>query len=152
MAISLISGLPVTDHLVPALPAADLVASGLFLRHTQQPRWLLLRATKHGEWGFPKGHVDAGETLVQAALRECVEESGIALVELLGAPTWDTYVVPNGKRKNTVYFPAQTTTLEVILSDEHNSARWCTADEVGVMLNHPDLVQLFRKALREWPC
>ena len=138
--------------LLPVLPPSDLVASGLFLRHAVQPRWLLLRATKHGEWGFPKGHVDPGENLLQTALRECAEEAGIALVEILGPPTWDVYAVPNGKRKTTVYFPAITTTSEVILSTEHNSARWCAADEVAALLNHPGLVQLFRSALREWPC
>lgn len=143
---------PGFDPLLPILPPVDLVASGLFLRHADQPRWLLLRATKHGEWGFPKGHVDPGENLVQAALRECAEEAGIALVEFLGAPTWDTYEVPNGKRKATVYYPAITTTSAVMLSAEHNSARWCAADEVGAMLNHPGLVQLFRRAVREWPC
>jgi 8-oxo-dGTP pyrophosphatase MutT (NUDIX family) len=152
MPTSLVSGLPIIDPLLPLLPPADLVAAGMFLRHTHQPRWLLLQATKHGEWGFPKGHVEPRETLVQAALRECAEESGIALVELLGPPTWDTYVVPNGKRKNTVYFPARTATQEVILSSEHKRARWCAADEVGTLLNHAGLVELFRKALREWPC
>lgn len=136
----------------PPLPPSDLVAAGFFLRHADQPRWLLLRATKHGEWGFPKGHVDAGETLVQTALRECAEECGIALVEILGPPTWDSYQVPSGRRKTTVYYPAQTAITAVELSNEHDRARWCAADEVAELLAHPGLTGLFRQALRSWPC
>jgi diadenosine hexaphosphate hydrolase (ATP-forming) len=152
MPISLVSGLPIIDPLLPLLPPADLVAAGVFLRDLKQPHWLLLQDSKHGEWGFPKGHVEPRESLVQAALRECAEESGIALVELLGPATFDTYTLPNGKRKNTVYFPARTATQEVVLSSEHKRARWCTSEEVGALLNHPGLIELFRKALREWPC
>lgn len=138
--------------LIPRLPASDFVASGLFLRHADQPRWLLLRATKHGEWGFPKGHVDPGETLVQTALRECAEECGIALVEILGPPVCTTYQMAGRITKTTVYYPAMTATSAVELSAEHDRAQWCAADEVGSRLVHPGLVALFRQALRDWPC
>ncbi len=138
--------------LIPHLPASDLVASGLFLRHADKPRWLLLRATKHGEWGFPKGHVDPGETLIQTALRECAEECGIAMVEILGPPVYTTYQMAGRITKTTVYYPAMTATSAVELSAEHDRAQWCAADEVGSRLAHPGLVALFRQALRDWPC
>lgn len=40
-------------------------------------RFLLMR--HHGRWDLPKGHVDPGETDVECAFREMVEETGIPL-------------------------------------------------------------------------
>ena len=81
-----------------ALAAAGL-AAGLILRRdtADGPRWLLLRATKHGEWGFPKGHQDNGETPLQTAQRECAEECGLALIEIDGPPLEAHYRLNNGK-------------------------------------------------------
>lgn len=38
---------------------------------------LVLRRTAKGEYLFPKGHVDPGETLSQTAVREVAEEVGV---------------------------------------------------------------------------
>ena len=38
-------------------------------------RMLLIR--RNGRWDLPKGKVEAGETLLQAALREVEEETGV---------------------------------------------------------------------------
>lgn len=40
-------------------------------------RKVLLIRDRQGYWCFPKGHLDAGESLEQAALREVEEETGI---------------------------------------------------------------------------
>ncbi len=138
--------------LIPQLPPTDLVASGLFLRRADAPQWLLLRATKHGEWGFPKGHVDPGEDLVQTALRECAEECGIALLEIVGPAVWDSYRVPSGRSKATVYFPAITACASVVLSHEHDRFRWCDEREVAELLSHPTLLALFTRAMKAFPC
>ena len=53
-----------------------------------QPHYVLVR---EGYYGFPKGHMEAGETQQQTALREIREETGIQAT-LLPGPKWsDTY-------------------------------------------------------------
>lgn len=43
----------------------------------------VLMMRRRGWWDFPKGHVEAGETHEQAALREVEEETGLAGVEII---------------------------------------------------------------------
>ena len=45
----------------------------VFLGHMGGPFW---EHREEGAWGIPKGLVDEGETLINAAVRECYEEVG----------------------------------------------------------------------------
>jgi ADP-ribose pyrophosphatase YjhB (NUDIX family) len=47
---------------------------------------LLVKRTDNGMWCIPGGHVDLGETLVQACLRELYEETGLKgeVIRLVG--------------------------------------------------------------------
>lgn len=47
---------------------------------------VLSKLTKRALWEFPKGGVEKGETLIQAALRELSEETGIAENEVVISP------------------------------------------------------------------
>ncbi len=51
-----------------------------------QKQVLLAKRTDNGMWCIPGGHVDLGETLVQACLRELYEETGLKgeVIRLVG--------------------------------------------------------------------
>jgi 8-oxo-dGTP pyrophosphatase MutT (NUDIX family) len=133
------------------MPTDPLIAAGVILRRATASgdRWLLLRGAKHGEWGFPKGHQDAGESVFDTALRECVEETGIALLAVEGAPIELHYRVPDGRAKTVVYFPAVTACQAVVLSHEHDDGAWMAAGAVQRALPHANLRSLFAAYLRE---
>ena len=84
-------------------------AAGVFLRRfdekSQEWQWLLLKNRKRGDWGLPKGHQEQGECFCATALRECAEETGIALFALVDEPYELRYTLPSGKVKRVVYFP-----------------------------------------------
>lgn len=127
-------------------------AAGLLLRRESGNRrtWLLLRNRKRGEWGFPKGHAEGEETDVDCALRECAEESGIALVALDGTPRILRYRLSDGRAKQVVYLPARTTQEQIILSPEHNRAGWFDARGVIDRMPYESLRSLFRAHLRDF--
>jgi mutator protein MutT len=68
-------------------------AGGIVKRDTPKgPHYLMVRARKNPmEWVIPKGHIDAGETPEQAAVREVREEAGVeaAIVAPLGTMEYD---------------------------------------------------------------
>jgi len=63
-----------------------------------------------GHWGFPKGHADPGETALQAACREFVEETGIAQFRVLEAVSFsEQYGYTRDQKrfdKTVIYYPA----------------------------------------------
>ena len=129
-------------------PGDDQVwAAGVILRQRDSQQWLLLRSRKHGEWGFPKGHLEAGESLAQGALRECAEECGIAVLALHQPPWLLRYPLPNGACKCVAYFQATTTCRDVGLSSEHDRYLWGDAATLIRRLHHANLRRLFTTIL-----
>ncbi|MFO0941274.1 MAG: NUDIX domain-containing protein [Pirellulales bacterium] len=59
-------------------------AAGFLLLTRSSPQKLLLMK-HHDRWDLPKGHAEPGEEILQAALRETEEETGIAasLIEVV---------------------------------------------------------------------
>ncbi len=55
----------------------------IWRRHDQQVEILLIQDAKD-RWTIPKGHIEPGETAVQAARREIGEEAGLSQVEMQG--------------------------------------------------------------------
>ena len=50
-----------------------------FRLESDEPHYLIIRA-HNGEWGFPKGHMEPGETETETACRELMEETGVSVV------------------------------------------------------------------------
>ena len=67
-------------------PAARAVvetsAGGVIYRWKGGAAHVLLIRDRYQHWGFPKGHVEGGETAADAALREVCEETGLSELRL----------------------------------------------------------------------
>ena len=52
---------------------------GIIIKDIQNDQVLLVFGRKSQKWGFPKGHMEEGESEEETALRELKEETGIVL-------------------------------------------------------------------------
>ena len=68
-------------------------------------RYLLIKSLT-GIYGFPKGHMEAGESEEQTAYREVLEETGISVSLLSGFRAEEEYPLPQKEDtiKRVVYF------------------------------------------------
>ncbi len=77
----------------------------VFTRINNEIKYLLI-SNLTGIYGFPKGHVEQGETEEQTALREVFEETGVTVRLLPGFRTVDEHPIPQKENtiKQIVYF------------------------------------------------
>lgn len=68
--------------------------------------YLLIKIKGDGSCGFPKGHMEAGESEVETALRETLEETSVRVRIHEDFRYEMSYRMNNGNRKNVAYFLA----------------------------------------------
>ena len=93
------------------------------------PDYLLLRYGG-GNWGFPKGHVEAGENDLQAAQREVAEETGLPIDAQKLLPGFEDETDYRFRRGNTLvekdvlFYLIEAGHREVKISHEHSGYAW----------------------------
>lgn len=112
---------------------------------------------QHGNsWSFPKGHINDGESLLDAARREIAEETGIKDLEYKGElGSYERYSIGKdgvgettafGNRKRT-FFLFTTNQTEFATADvvEVTEVRFATIDEALALLTHPKDAEFLRQ-------
>ena len=86
----------------------------MFTRDNSEIQYVIIQHLG-GHWGFPKGHMEPGESETDTALREIQEEIGIFAKLTDGFRVEDQYLLPNkpGTTKQVVYFLAEYSAQEI---------------------------------------
>jgi 8-oxo-dGTP pyrophosphatase MutT (NUDIX family) len=96
-------------------------------------------------WGFPKGHVDAGESIETAAVREIAEETGltrITMIKSLGSyERFKSHADGSDDRSELkrIHMYLFNTSEETLKPQDpnHPEARWVAIDRVHELLSNP---------------
>lgn len=113
---------------------------------------LLLNRPARNEIRLPKGHVEAGETLAEAALREVSEESGYIDLEIvadLGQQTVEFDVEERHVVRDEHYFLMRLAGERQIKRDPHEDQFipfWLAWDEAAARLTYPAEQEWLRRA------
>lgn len=87
----------------------------VFRRKSGNTEFLLVKNKKGSNWGFPKGHIEKGETEEDTAIREVLEETGVSITPLEGFRAISEYH-PKGKIiKQVVFFIAEAPCDEITI-------------------------------------
>ena len=112
-------------------------------------------------WGFPKGHIEGGESPRDAAVREIKEETGLTdlhFVKELG--TYERYRISDDPKKTNNMRELKSITLFLFttpqtdlhpIDPENPEARWVPKDAVADLLTHQKDKEFFRSILNQLP-
>jgi dATP pyrophosphohydrolase len=138
------------------LPIRCTMASVVVMRAARpEPQVLLLRRAGsylHGAWSYVAGHLEAGETLWQCALRELAEETGLRPQAFYSADSCEQFYDAQNDCVQVV--PAFVAMLEgeacVHLNREHDAFRWLSFHAARPELLFEGQRELFARVRREF--
>lgn len=126
-------------------------AGGIVFRlDAGQPVFLLIRDS-YRNWGFPKGHLEAGEQPAAAALREVKEETGISDLSIRSEiDTIDWFFRFRGQLIHKVCHFFLMETVEATTSPQHaegiTACRWTRFDEAQSLVSYANAREVLRRA------
>ncbi len=129
----------------------EVSAGGLVVDKSGEQGLLIGRIDKRGRmlWSLPKGHIEAGESPEDAALREVLEETGIKSSITRSLGVIDFWFMAEGKRiHKTVHhflFSELSGTLEPQVS-EVDDVKWFPLDDIAKTLAYPDERKLIQRS------
>lgn len=112
-------------------------ASGVVLlrRRAGTLQTLLIHRPRHGDWSLPKGKTNNGETLLECAVRECWEETGIR--PILGSYLGRQSYRVAGRPKNVDYWVARIGRKHRFMpNSEVDATKWVTRKEARSLLTY----------------
>ncbi|HMC41230.1 MAG TPA: NUDIX hydrolase [Acidimicrobiales bacterium] len=113
---------------------------------------VLIHRPRYDDWSLPKGKLDPGESDEDAARREVLEETSLAVDLGPELPT-TTYLDRSGKRKRVRYWAMTVTpgSADVSAANEVDRAEWVPLADAAGRVSYPhdrDVLTALSDALR----
>ena len=114
-----------------------------------QPLYLLIKNNRSAHWGFPKGHMEKGETQEETAKREVLEETGMHIRLLPDFSSKSEYTIQGKVEKSVTIFLAITEDKNTVIQQEEiEDFIWLRYDRALKMLNYENDKMILTKANR----
>lgn len=111
-------------------------------------KFLLIRNRRSAHWGFPKGHVEPGETNEQTAIREVLEETGLHIKILPDFVQKSDYTIQGKIEKSVLIFLAKTDESKFTLQEEEiEECGWFSYEKALNTLNYENDKNILNEAM-----
>jgi ADP-ribose pyrophosphatase YjhB (NUDIX family) len=138
----------------PLRRVEEVSAGGLAVKEESGRLWgaLIGKVTRQGSlaWSLPKGHVEQGESLEEAAVREVEEETGVRGLVVSPLGEVDYWFVLHGQRihKTVHHFLLRAVGGELSDADvEVSEVAWVPVTEVSARLAYADEKRLIDRSM-----
>ncbi|MDP3964836.1 MAG: NUDIX domain-containing protein [bacterium] len=125
-------------------------SAGVVIFRPGNKRVLLVYKKHTLTWEFPQGGVEKGESLIEAARREVLEETGIRRLRLdrkFSTKMRYVYERAGWRNNKTVTLFLGWSRERVRLSEEHLRHRWCTPDQAETLFQYENHKRVLSEAL-----
>ncbi|WP_297815610.1 bis(5'-nucleosyl)-tetraphosphatase [uncultured Lactobacillus sp.] len=97
----------------------------IYRQQNNKREFLIVQSIVNNNWGFSKGHIEAGESSQQAAQREVFEEVHLKPKFDFDFSTTTHYFIPNGNEKEVTLYLAFNSNGQVkIQKEEIKAFKW----------------------------
>lgn len=127
------------------------VSCGIIPLQKTAQGWKVLLVQHHSGswWGFPKGHMEAGEQPKETAQRELLEETGLHLVRWMDHPeiveTYQFHLKGRDIQKKVIYFLAEVDGPLRIQPEELVAARWVAITQAESLATFEGMKRICRE-------
>ncbi len=140
---------------------AHLTSSG-FIMNRELTKTLMIHHNIYDAWGWTGGHADGDRDLLEVAIKEALEETGISRVDPLTKEiiTLDIIPVPGHVKRgeyvnvhlhlNTTYvLIAHEDEVLTVKEDENSGVKWIPIEELEMEVNEPEMIPIYRKIVEK---
>lgn len=114
----------------------------------EKKKVLLIKNKRSAHWGFPKGHIEKGETQEETAIRETKEETGLDIEIIDGFSCKSEYTIQGRVEKAVIIFLAKAQTTDVTVQEEEiDEYIWADFDSALKMLRFDNDKSILTKAI-----
>lgn len=119
----------------------------VFKSKNSKNKFLLIKNKRSAHWGFPKGHIELGETREETAVREVKEETGLDISIFPNFVQSSDYMIKGKIEKNVSIFLAQSSNSNYVMQEEEiDACGWFSYEKAFYVLFYQNDKQILKKA------
>lgn len=119
----------------------------IYRQEAGEIEFLAVKSRGNGHWGFPKGHIEKGESEVETASREVYEETGLCVNLIDGFRKCISYPLSEDTLKEVVFFIGRSAAGVVSIQPEKIlEFRWANYRAIKELLTYENIKEILKEA------